>query len=203
MVGLAHGPFGRRGTVFASLLMIGGMIGAAPHELLAQRDDAKPVPTRSCASAIYSTSIRPGATPAATNAVTVGHAIFNDLRDARTHLTRPSRQVPYYTYKSPLTVWAAATVTVTVRSKGQYAKLLYAKPLIDRLGSTTPPSWEELPAATRLGVCKGADGRREATQYNGGFALLHPGCITISVLSPTARAQSQIVPFGVARCGRK
>lgn len=185
-----------------ALALAGAGVAVTGHDVVrASRHAAAPSPpSRPCASAIYTTSVPRGSAPRATNAITVGAAIFNDLRGARRSLDRPSVRVPYYTYKSPLTVWRASFVTVIVSSQGDYARLIYTPRLINRLGARNPPRWNDLPFATRFAVCAGADGSRLATQYNGGFALRHPGCVAITVRSRDSAMAMRTVPFGRSRC---
>lgn len=151
---------------------------------------------RRCGSAIYTTPVARGQTPRAINADVIGKAIFNDLRSAARHLDSPSKSLPYYTFKSPLTVWASDRVTVAVN--GQAARLIYTQQAIDALGSSSPPSFKHLPTQISFEVCREGT-HLLATQYNGGFALSQRGCISITVRAAAATSTARI-PFGVLTC---
>lgn len=154
---------------------------------------------RACDSAIYTISVPKGHRPRALNARIIGAAIFNDLKAARgtpASLDLPTSEEPFYIYKSPLTVWGRPTVRVTIIAPRDNARLIYDP----RLVSQGRLRWSELTRTTTFAVCsKGA--QQLATQYNGGFVLRHPGCVTIRAQGIAGQpGDKQTVPFGVKEC---
>lgn len=156
---------------------------------------------RRCSSAIYSVPLAAGARPPAHNAVIIGRAIFNDLRGAREKLDRPRRLTPFYTYKSPLTIWGSNTVYVTVARPRSTVRLLYDVRDLQSLGKREI-RLAALPTQARLETCmSGKPGVPKATQYNGGFALAEPTCVTIEVRSSSSgKRRLKKIPFGVDHC---
>ena len=153
---------------------------------------------RECKSAIYTAPLAAGQRPRAVNAIVLGHAIFNDLRGAKSSLDSPRRLVAFYTYKSPLTVWGSTAVTVTVIRPRRTARLLYDSRDLQRLG-TQIMRVASLHLSATFEICRGSNGGL-ATQYNGGFALLRPECVTLAVKSADVVSTTRVVPFGVKHC---
>jgi hypothetical protein len=134
------------------------------------------------------------------NAIIVGHAIFNDLRGARTRLDPPTRDADFYTYKTVVTVWGPDTVTVKVSSPGNGVRLLYDPGTLEQL-ATRPPSLASLPTEAMFDVCRGRTSSSVATQYNGGFAIRRPLCATVETVMPNGLRTHRLVRFGVDQCG--
>jgi hypothetical protein len=159
---------------------------------------ASPV-RRACQSAIYTTRIQ-GQQPTSVNAVIVQRAIFNDLRRAKTYLDRPTKLARFFTFKSPLTVWGAAPVTIHVRAPKDGIRLLYDQRTLEKLG-TEAIAFKSLPQDGVFDPCPRKGHKAEiATQYNGGFALVQPLCATIEVSTPDGAKSTRVVPFGVRHC---
>jgi hypothetical protein len=130
----------------------------------------------------------------------VQRAIFNDLRRAKTYLDRPTKLTRFFTFKSPLTVWGPAPVTIRVRGPKDGIRLLYDQRTLKKLG-TQKMELESLPEEGVFDPCPSSGPRTEmATQYNGGFALVHPLCATIEVSTPSGAKSSRVVSFGVRHC---
>lgn len=181
--------------LMAACLLAGCTSAATTADLSESRD----TPVRGCNSAIYTAIVPAGSSPRKVNAVVIGHAIFNDLRGASTRLDRPRRLVPFYTYKSPLTVWGRTAVSVTIVRPRASARLLYDSSDLRRLG-TRAARFASLPATTTFELCRASgSGAALATQYNGGFALLRPECVTLAVQSQRA-TRTSVVAFGVQQC---
>lgn len=152
--------------------------------------------SRGCASAIYSSARVNFTVLRRAHAIWMGNAIFGDLSQARSSLSRPSRLVRFYTYKSPITIWRAPSVIVRVTPISN-VRLLYDQSVLRRFGIERV-AFGLLPSKTVFKPC-GDRKHVRATQYNGGFALLRPGCVTIRVTSP-GRVERRRVPFGVPSC---
>ena len=86
----------------------------------------------SCAEAVYTT--RAEAPPHAVQAVLIGPVIFNSLAHltSRHGIDRPSRRLPFYTVKSPLTILASARRGVSISLvAGRKERSVRLRPLLD------------------------------------------------------------------------
>lgn len=137
-------------TAFALGLAVVGATTSAHASTAAQA-------VRQCKSAIYTAPLAAGQRPRTVNAIVIGKAIFNDLRGAKTTLDRPRAFVPFYTYKSPLTVWGSGSVSVTVLRPRRSAKLLYDSRDLRRLG-TRAVRFAALPLSATFQLCRGPSG---------------------------------------------
>lgn len=155
--------------------------------------------TRVCNSAIFSAPVKQGQSPRRVNAIVVSQAIFNDLKGARWSLDHPRALVPFYSYKSPLTVWGEGAVTVEIRRPVSGARLLYGQADLQKLG-VHPVRLSGLPTRAVFNLCEAKNHARLATQYNGGFAVSRPMCVTIAVSAPGRKTVISQIPFGVSHC---
>jgi hypothetical protein len=189
-----HAVLAGRGLIAACLLA-----GCSSAASTAESSKTQEASLRGCDSAIYTASVQEGSSPRKVNAVVIGRAIFNDLRAARTRLDQPRRLVPFYTYKSPLTVWGRSAVSVMIVRPRASARLLYDSSDLRRLGSRAI-RLASLPVTTTFELCRHrGSGALMATQYNGGFALLRPQCVTLAVRSE-GTTRTRLVAFGVRHC---
>jgi hypothetical protein len=158
---------------------------------------------QSCSDAIYTTPAR--TPPKPVQAIRVGAAVFNTFAGLKTlhGLDKPTRALPFYTVKSPLTIlaWARRGVTITIVAGKDNVALLYNREWLRRLGSWHY-AFAAVPRSARLPVCTAPHTRQPLnTQYAGGFLLRKPGCVTIQVQTvgkPNRRRTT--VPIGVAHC---
>lgn len=163
-----------------------------------------PPVTASCSDAVYTTAA--SAPPKPVMAVRIGPAVFNSLANLRTErgLDKPSKELPFYTVKLPLTILAQAKrgVIITVTGGELNAALLYNPEWLRRLASPWHYRFDDLPRSVRLTLCSDSQTKLLLnTQYPGGFLLRKPGCITIQVqaIGDTA-AHRATVPVGVRHC---
>ena len=157
----------------------------------------------SCAEAIYTT---PANAPInAVQAVQIGSAVFNSLANltGASGIDRPSKRLPFYTVKSPLTILASPQrgVIITVVGDETNAALVYNRQWLQRLAAWHQ-SFAQVPRSVRLPLCRDAQTKLPLnTQYAGGFLLRRLGCITIEVqVIGESRARQRMVPLGVPRC---
>lgn len=157
----------------------------------------------SCAEAIYTTPANTPPNPA--QAIEIGPAIFNSLAHLwNTHgIDRPSKRLPFYTVKSPLTLLATARrgVIVTLVTGEKNAALVYDRFWLQRLADWHD-NFAHVPRSIRLTLCRDEQTKLPLnTQYAGGFLLRRPGCITIRVqIIGEARARQRRVNLGVPHC---
>ena len=135
----------------------------------------------SCAEAVYTT--RAEAPPHAVQAVQIGPVIFNSLAHltSRHGIDRPSRRLPFYTVKSPLTILASARrgVSISLVAGERNAAFVYDRFWMRRLADWHN-SFAHVPRSVRLSLCRDATTKRLLdTQYAGGLLLRRLGCITI------------------------
>jgi hypothetical protein len=157
-----------------------------------------------CSEAIYTT--RANRPPKPVQAVRIGPAVFNSLADLTTlrGLDKPSKQLPFYTVKLPLTILAQAHrgVIITLTVGETNAALLYNRVWLQRLRNRWHYRFRDVPRSVRLPLCR-AEGTRLPlnTQYAGGFLLRKPGCLTIRVQAVgETTARQATVPVGVPHC---
>src|SRR4051812_40156745 len=134
----------------------------------------------SCSEAIYTTHAN--SPPRPVRAVRIGPAVFNSLADLATPrgLDKPSKQLPFYSVKLPLTILAQADrgVIITLTDGETNAALLYNRVWLQRLTNRWHYRFGDVPWSVRLPLCR-AEGTRLPlnTQYAGGFLLRKPGCL--------------------------
>jgi len=143
--------------------------------------------------------------PKPVQAVVLGGAVFNSLAHLTTlrDLDRPSKELPFYSVKSPLTIPAQARrgVTITIVRGGKNVALLYDRKWLERLAA-----WHyklaEVPRSARLAVCRDSTTKLPLnTQYAGGFLLRKPGCVTIETqVVGEARKHQATIRLGVSHC---
>jgi hypothetical protein len=158
----------------------------------------------SCSEAIYTT--RANRPPRPVQAVRIGPAVFNSLADLTTvrGLDTPSKQLPFYTVKLPLTILSQARrgVIVTLTNGEENAALLYNRVWLQRLTDRWHYRFRDVPRSVRLPLCHESGTRLPRnTQYAGGFLLRNPGCLTIRVQAVgEITAYKATVPVGVRHC---
>jgi hypothetical protein len=161
------------------------------------------VTTASCAEAIYTT--RANTPPKPVHAIQIGSAVFNSLADltSRGGIVKPSRRLPFYTVKSPLTILArpGRGVVITLVGGAKNAALVYNRRWQQRLAGWHY-DFSQVPRSIRLPLCRGTETKLPLnTQYAGGFLLSKPGCITIQVrVIGETRTHRAHVPIGELHC---
>jgi hypothetical protein len=87
---------------------------------------------------------------------------------------------------------------------GPYRVVTVASPATARLFYASPKRWGQAsssqviappPRRIRLPVCGG-----QYTGYTGGILIIHPGCVTLTVIGPGGKPASVTVPILVNRC---
>jgi hypothetical protein len=158
--------------------------------------------TASCAEAIYTT---PADTPPKpVHAVQIGSAIFNSLANLRrAAIDKPSKRLPFYTVKSPLTILArpGRGVILTLVAGAKNAALVYSRRWLERLAAWHY-NFAQVPRSVRLPLCRDTKTKLPLnTQYAGGFLLHKLGCITIQAQTiGEQRTRRLRIPIGVAHC---
>jgi hypothetical protein len=138
--------------------------------------------------------------------VRIGPAIFNSLANLTTQrgLDKPSKELPFYTVKLPLTILAQAQrgVIITLTGGELNAALLYNREWLQRLASPWHYTFGDVPRSVRLPLCHDSHTKLPLnTQYAGGFLLRKPGCITIRVQAiGDTTAHRATLPVGVRHC---
>jgi hypothetical protein len=156
----------------------------------------------SCSEAIYTT----GGRKQPVRAVTIGAAVFNSLAHltTRRQLDKPTKALPFYTVKSPLTVLIRSRrgVVISLVQGEEDVALLYTRDWLRRLARPWRYEFAEAPRSVRLPLCRDVESKRlSTTQYAGGFLLRKPRCVTVDVRAiGDARSHRGIVPIGVPRC---
>lgn len=156
-----------------------------------------------CSEAVYTT--RANAPPKPVLAVRIGPAVFNSLANLTTQrgLDRPSKRLPFYTVKSPLTILAQTHrgVIITLTGGESNAALLYNREWLQRLAKWHY-RFSDVPRSVRLPLCRDPHTKLPLnTQYAGGLLLRKPGCITIRIHAiGESTAQQATVPVGVRHC---
>jgi hypothetical protein len=157
----------------------------------------------SCADAIYTAPAN--APPKPVQAVVLGAAVFNSLAHLTTlrGLNKPSKKLPFYTVKSPLTILTRARRGVTVRivGGGKNVALLYDREWLQRLASWHY-EFADVPRSVRFSLCRDDDAKPPlTTQYAGGLLVRKPGCITLEVQAVgETRNHRATIPIGVPHC---
>jgi hypothetical protein len=158
----------------------------------------------SCSEAIYTT--RANVPPKPVRAVRIGFAVFDSLAGLTTlrSLDKPSKRLPFYTAKVPLTILARADrgVVITLTDGEKDAALLYNRVWLKRLTGRWRYRFRDVPRSVGLALCRESNtGLPLNTQYAGGFLLRKPGCLTIRVqrIGETTAHQAT-VPVGVRHC---
>ncbi len=132
----------------------------------------------------------------------LGPAVFNSLAHLTTlrGLGKPSKALPFYTVKSPLTILARARRGATVRivGGGKNVALLYDRKCLQRLASWHY-EFADVPRTARFSPCLDDNTKLPLnTQYAGGFLLRRPGCITLEVQAiGNARKHRATIPIGL------
>jgi hypothetical protein len=159
--------------------------------------------TASCAEAIYTT---PASTPPKpVHAIQIGSAVFNSLADltSRGGIDKPSKRLPFYSVKSPLTIlaWPGRGVMITLAGGARNAALVYTRGWQQRLAAWHY-DFSQMPRSVRLPLCRNVKTKLPLnTQYAGGFLLRKLGCITMQVqVIGETRTHRARVPIGVRRC---
>jgi hypothetical protein len=158
--------------------------------------------TASCAEAIYTT---PADTPPKpVHAVQIGSAVFNSLTNlGRAAIDKPSKRLPFYTVKSPLTILArpGRGVIITLVGGAKNAALVYNRRWLERLAAWHY-NFSQVPRSVRLPLCRDTKTKLPLnTQYAGGFLLHKLGCITIQAQTiGEQRTRRLRIPIGVAHC---
>lgn len=158
--------------------------------------------TSSCAEAIYTTPAN--MPPKPVHAVQIGSAVFNSLANLRPGaIDKPSKRLPFYTVKSPLTILArpGRGVIITLVAGAKNAALVYSRPWLERFAAWHY-NFSQVPRSVRLPLCRDSKTKLPLnTQYAGGFLLHKLGCITIQVQTISGhRARRARIPIGVAHC---
>jgi hypothetical protein len=187
--------------VFAVASLIGTALLAATALSVASSVGVA-VGAASCSDAIYTSTAN--APPKPVRAIRIGPAVFNSLARLTTPrgLDKPTKALPFYSVKSPLTILARARRGVTIKilaGKGD-AALVYDRRWLQRLASWHYP-FSQVPASVRLPLCRDASTRQPLnTQFAGGFLLRKPTCVTIEVQSiGESKKRRAKIPLGT-RC---
>jgi hypothetical protein len=186
------------GVLAIGLVAVVVAAGARPSASSLGRSSLVP-----CASAIYTTSAN--APPKPVQAVALGGAVFNTLAHLTTlrGLDRPSKELPFYTVKSPLTILAQSRGGVTIRivRGGNNVALIYGRKWLERL-AVWHYKFAEVPRSAQLSVCKDSNTKLPLnTQYAGGFLLRKPGCVTVEAQAVgESRKHRATVRIGVPHC---
>lgn len=165
---------------------------------------ASPPAAASCSDAIYTS--RANRPPKPVQAIRIGPVVFNSLADLTTvrGLDKPSKQLPFYTVKLPLTILAQAHrgVIITLTGGQENAALLYTRLWLLRLIDRWHFRFRDVPRSVRLPLCRESATKLPLnTQYAGGFLLRKPGCLTIRVHAVgETTAHQATVPVGVSHC---
>jgi hypothetical protein len=178
-------------------------IGVAAVFAATEVSTSRPV-AASCSEAIYTS--RANRPPKPVQAVRVGPAVFNSLADLTTlrGLDKPSKQLPFYTVKLPLTILAHAHrgVIISLTKGEENAALLYNHVWLQRLTNRWHYRFRDVPRSVRLPLSRASGTRLPLnTQYAGGFLLRKPTCVTIRVQAfGETTAHQATVPVGVRHC---
>lgn len=190
--------FAFAGVLAVGLVAVVVAAGARPSASSLGRSSLVP-----CASAIYTAPAN--APPKPVQAVVLGGAVFNSLAHLTTlrGLDRPSKELPFYIVKSPLTILAQPRRGVTIRivRGGDNVALIYDRKWLKRL-----TAWHyklaEVPRSAQLSVCRDHNTKLPLnTQYAGGFLLRKPGCVTIEAQAVgESHKHRATVRIGVPHC---
>jgi hypothetical protein len=186
------------GLLAAGLAVTNAAGSAHPSESDGGRSSAV-----SCADAIYTAPAN--APPKPVEAVQLGPAMFNSLAHliSLRGLGSPSKALPLYTVKSPLTILARARRGATVRivEGGKNVALIYDRKWLQRLASWHY-NFADVPRTARFSLCLDHNTTLPLnTQYAGGFLLRRPGCATLEVqaIGETQKHRATI-PIGIRHC---
>jgi hypothetical protein len=156
--------------------------------------------TAPCPEAIYTTPAN--APPKPVHAIQIGSGVFNSLADLTTRggIDKPSKRLPFYTVKSPLTIlaWPGRGVIITLVGGAKNAALVYNRRWQQRLAGWHY-DFSQVPRSIRLPLCRDTKTKQPLnTQYAGGFLLRKLDCITIQVrVIGETRTHRARVPIGV------
>ncbi len=159
--------------------------------------------TASCADAIYTTPAPHPPEPV--QAVRIGPAVFNSLANLTSArgIDKPSKSLPFYTVKSPLTILARSGhgVIITLIGEASNAAFVYLPLWLHRL-TAWHYTFSQVPRRIQLPLCRDTQTKLPLnTQYAGGLLLRKLGCVTIQVqVIGETRTYRARIPIGVRRC---
>jgi hypothetical protein len=154
---------------------------------------ARGVSVRGCASSVWG-QLDPTPTP---DDVVAGPLQFRGGRSYRSLTPAELRDSP--TLKVLVLVEAGATVTVTIPERQRsHAALLYLPSKFDA-SRVRDGDWQVTFRGCRAGE-RGLSAGRRHTQFNGGFVVDGPRCLSLEVRSAGGAPKRVALPFAVGRC---